>query len=152
MSDIPAPRPGDAAELRASVAQACADLDDIRETLADTPDASALDALTAAVRDGTQADRAAAVEALDAALRRAGDAVGLPGAVDTARHWGADRSPGPYGGAAPGYAQAPMTPRPAAVVFLCPTDSCSRRWVPTASEPRPPACDLAGAPLRWERL
>ncbi|MFR9727537.1 hypothetical protein ACL02R_29870 [Streptomyces sp. MS19] len=149
-SDISAPPPGEAAEVRAGVAEACADLAGIRDVLAGTPDESALDALLAAVRDGTHDDRAAALDALDEALQRAGDAAGLY--EDTAaRHWGVDRAPD-QSGTDPGYGALPVTPRPAAAVFLCPTGSCSRRWLPTAAQAAPPSCALLGEPLRWERL
>ncbi|WP_129842117.1 hypothetical protein [Streptomyces sp. RFCAC02] len=149
MSDIPDAAPGDPAEVRAGIADMCQDLDEIRAALAGTPGEAALDALVRAVRDGSDADRAAALRAVDDALADTDE----DAAYDDISYREAPGLPyGPPPAGNRGFALPPWSSTPASVVFLCPTGGCSRHERATHAHASPPACALTGLPLRWERL
>lgn len=123
-----------------ALARACHDAAEIRESLESAGDTSPLDRLAAALRQG--ADVREPLWELHEAIRRSGDALGLPPLGLRAR--------GGYGVAPAGLGEA----RPVEVVFLCPNRVCTRVWRPRPdSTPEgTPRCQLLDQPMRWERL
>jgi len=118
---------------RAEVAYVCDQLDQIRAVLqAYGPTGAApLERLLAALRAGEELT--APLDALDAALLAAGDALGIGGRVRGLNPTGVDRAV------------------PEEWVLLCPSGQCSRHALPD-DRGEAPRCRISGRPLRGERL
>ncbi len=125
----------------ARVSYVCAHLDELRVTLGDdgtdssTPLAQLLTALRVIPGQGDQADRPDLLQLLDAvdkAVRRAGDAWGTYGPADR------------YGGDAVGVQSV-------AIVYRCPLRQCIGRSDAEVTS-FPPRCEISGRDLLRERL
>ena len=136
-------------EVRAAVARVCAEEPQMRASLERGGDASPLDRLIAAVREG--AELSELLDELHTALQRCGDAVGVFG---PARHGAGFRE---WDLRHRDWGLRPVglgAPSPVEVAFHCPRGTCSRDWQPDPSNPpsTPPTCPVYGEPLRWTRL
>lgn len=98
-------------------------------------DTGPLDRAVEALRSG--AEPVAALDELDAALQALGDSHGLYGAL---RKPGDPAAPAGLAPSAPGES-----------VYLCPTERCSRFWLPEGPAPVV-QCSISGAPLRRRKL
>lgn len=115
-------------DIRDALAYVCAHADEIRAV----PGAAGpLDR----IRDGDEP--AAELDRLHVALRRAGDAPGIYGAVER----------GLFPAGVPRYA----VPAAEDTVYLCPDATCSRYWLPSGADD-PPRCGLHDRALRRSRL
>ncbi|MFE5941670.1 hypothetical protein [Streptomyces sp. NPDC056480] len=97
--------------------------------------ADPLDRALDALRTG--ADPVAALDELDAALQASGDPQGLYGALRGVRD--------------PSTATGIESSVPGESLYLCPTERCSRYWLPDGPGPAP-QCALSEAPLRRRKL
>ncbi|CAL9647202.1 hypothetical protein [Streptomyces albus] len=123
---------------------ACAHADEIRRDLRGSPagDETLLDAVLEAVRAGRRVEEP--LEALQAALRAAGDARGLAGYTDDEDGLRSLRPPGISEGFAGDEAATE-------VLYGCPGNGCARYWWPDGPAPVP-RCEVSNVALRRNRL
>ena len=135
---LPASDSESAARVAAGVGYVCAHLDELRGTLGDdgTDSATPLGRLLAALRVTSEpADREnvpSLLDAVDKAVRRAGDVLGAYGPADR------------YGGDAVGVASVE-------IVYRCPLRQCLGQSAADVTS-FPPLCQVSGRELARERL
>lgn len=116
-----------------ALAYICEHREEIRDRLVASGRVDLWDDLVTALPE--QTDVGPILLAMHTAFQRAGDALGLLGLT---RRDGLVRPAG-IGRATP-----------VDTLFLCPVGRCTRFWAPQPGATHPPACEMSGAPLRWE--